>query len=328
MNHRGSAACAKLKGVNTLRLCFATDIHGSDVCFRKFVNAGKFYQADVLILGGDTTGKMLVFLVDQEDGTFLTTYNTEQGELIREGSDLDEFEKQVHNAGYYTLRVSKSRMRELNANQTSIERAFMEVMLETTQRWMDLAEERLQGTDIRCVIAPGNDDHLEIDEVIKVSKRIEYGEGRIVRLGDYELLSCGWTNPTPWDTPRECSEDALAERLEALGQLLQNPRNAIFNLHAPPYNTCLDDAPELTENLRMVASGATKAVGSTTVRDFIKKYQPMLSLHGHIHEAKGECKVGRTTCINPGSAYGEGVLQAFLADIEHGSVRSHLMVTG
>jgi Icc-related predicted phosphoesterase len=204
----------------------------------------------------------------------------------------------------------------------------MEVMLETWDRWVKLAEERLRDTKIRCVIAPGNDDHEDIDEVIKASDRIEYGEGQILQLGGYELLSCGWTNSTPWDTPRECTEEELAERLEALGHRVQNMRTAIFNLHAPPFNSGLDDAPQLKQGLQLVASGATQAVGSTAVRDFIQKYQPMLSLHGHIHEARGECKIGRTVCVNPGSAYGEGVLQGYLADIEDGVVRSQLMVTG
>ena len=314
--------------MNILRLCFATDIHGSDVCFKKFINAGKFYDADVIILGGDTTGKMLVFVVDQGDGTFLTTYNADEGELIASGPDLEVFEKQVHNSGYYSVRVSKSEMREFNADPALVEQAFMQAMLDTTQRWMELAEERLKDAKTRCIICPGNDDHLEIDEIIKASSRIEYGEGRILQLDGHELLSCGWTNPTPWDTPRECSEDELAERLEVLGRQLENPRKAIFNLHAPPYNSGLDNAPELTENLQMLASGVMTAVGSTAVRDFIMKYQPLLSLHGHIHESKSECKIGKTTSINPGSAYGEGILQAFLVDIERGGLRSRLMVNG
>jgi Icc-related predicted phosphoesterase len=311
-----------------MRLFFVTDIHGSDVCFRKFINSGKFYQADVIILGGDTTGKMLVFLVDQQDGTFLTTYNTDDGELFAEGAKLSEFEGQVRNSGYYPLRVTTARMRELNANVDLMEQAFMEAMLGTWDRWARLAEERLRDTNVRCIIAPGNDDVEEIDEVIKASDRIEYGEGQILEVGGYELLSCGWTNPTPWDTPRECPEEELAERLEVLGDRVQNMRTAIFDLHAPPFNSGLDDAPQLKKGLQLVASGATQAVGSTAVRDFIQRHQPMLALHGHIHESRGESKIGRTVCVNPGSAYGEGVLQGYLADIEDGVVRSQLMVTG
>jgi uncharacterized protein len=311
-----------------VRLLFVTDIHGSEVCFRKFINAGKFYEADAVILGGDTTGKMLVFLVDQEDGTFLSTYNSEDGDLVRNGPELTEFEQQVRNAGYYPLRVSKSRMRELNTDPSLMDKVFTEVMLETWNGWVELAEERLADSAVRCIVAPGNDDQVEIDEIIKASKRIEYGEARVLQLGDYELLSCGWTNPTPWDTPRECTEEELAERLEKLAGGVRDMKKAIFNLHAPPFNSGLDEAPELKEGLRLAASGATRAVGSTAVRDFIRRYQPMLSLHGHIHEGRGECKIGRTVCVNPGSAYGEGILQGYLADIHKGSVRSHLMVTG
>ena len=211
-----------------MRLLFVTDIHGSEICFKKFVNAAKFYEADVIILGGDTTGKMLVFLVDQGDKTFMTTYNTEVGELINDGSELVDFERQVRNAGYYPLRVSKTRMRELNENPEEMGRAFTEVMLDTWRAWLEMAEERLRDSAVRCIVAPGNDDQEEIDEVIKASKRIEYGEGRVIQLGEYELLSCGWTNPTPWDTPRECSEEELGDRLEGLvGQCQQHEEGDI-----------------------------------------------------------------------------------------------------
>ncbi|MCL5257041.1 MAG: metallophosphoesterase [Chloroflexi bacterium] len=311
-----------------MRLFFATDVHGSDICFKKFVNSGKFYKADVIILGGDTTGKMLVFLVDQGDGSFLSNYSSDEDELFHEGAELEEHEKNIRNSGYYPYRVTKAQMRELNSSHEAMESLFQRVMLETTERWVKLAEERLKDTSIRCIIAPGNDDHLEIDEVIKASERIEYGEGRVIDLGKHELLSCGWTNPTPWDTPRECSEEELLAKIEGLAKEVKNPKSAIFNLHAPPYRSGLDDAPELKENLQMVAGGATKPVGSTAVRAVIEKYQPMLGLHGHIHEGKGEQKIGKTMCINPGSAYGDWVLQGYLADVDDRGIGSQLLITG
>jgi uncharacterized protein len=311
-----------------MRLYFVTDIHGSDICFKKFINAGKFYKADVIILGGDTTGKMLVFFVDQGNGTFLTNYNSEQDEIVREGPELEEYEKNIRNSGYYPIRVSKQRMRELNANPGLMDQAFMAAMLETTERWVKLAEDRLKDTNIRCIIAPGNDDHVEIDDVIKRSERVEYGENRIIQLDGYELLSCGWCNPTPWATPRESPEDQLEDRIEALAQQVKNPRKAIFNLHAPPFQSGLDDAPALKADLQMEASGATLPVGSRAVRKIVEKYQPMLGLFGHIHEGKGEQKIGRTLCVNPGSSYADWALQGFLADIKDGVIGSTLLVTG
>jgi uncharacterized protein len=57
-------------------------------------------------------------------------------------------------------------------------------------------------------------------------------------------------------------------------------------------------------------------VGSTAVRDAILKYQPMLALHGHIHESSGIRKLGTTTLVNPGSEYAEGILRGALIDLD------------
>ncbi|RLG63511.1 hypothetical protein DRO02_06455 [archaeon] len=61
--------------------------------------------------------------------------------------------------------------------------------------------------------------------------------------------------------------------------------------------------------------------GSKSVRYVIEKYQPLVSLHGHIHESFGFCKIGRTYCVNPGSEYAEGILRAFLVEIDGKKVK-------
>jgi hypothetical protein len=311
-----------------MRIYFTTDVHGSEICFKKFLNAGKFYGADVIILGGDTTGKMLVFLVDQGDGTYACSYRTGSEEYFREGHELDEFENGIRNTGYYPCRVSKARMRELNADSRLMDELFLELMLQTTERWMKLAEGRLGGTDIRCIIAPGNDDDPAIDEIIKASRRVEYAEGSLVSVGPHEIVSCGWTNPTPWQTYRECSEDELAVRLESLASMVTDWQCAIVNFHAPPYQTGLDEAPEISKDLQLAASGAMRAVGSTAVKEAILKHKPLLGLHGHIHESKCSQKLGRTLCINPGSAYADWILQGVVVDLEGDRIGGHLFVTG
>jgi Icc-related predicted phosphoesterase len=64
------------------------------------------------------------------------------------------------------------------------------------------------------------------------------------------------------------------------------------------------------------------------VRDAILEYQPMLSLHGHIHESRGTQKLGRTLAINPGSAYNDWSLQGVIVDFEGSEVERQMPTTG
>ena len=94
-----------------------------------------------------------------------------------------------------------------------------------------------------------------------------------------------------------------------VAQVTAPPEHTIFSFHCPPYGTGLDDAPELTADMSLKDAGrATVPVGSTAVREAIEAHQPALSLHGHIHEARGTHRLGQTLCINPGSSYEQGQL--------------------
>jgi Icc-related predicted phosphoesterase len=203
-------------------------------------------------------------------------------------------------------------------------------MLDGVQRWMDLAQEKLQGTGVRCFVCPGNDDELEVDGVIARSETVELGEGRVIDVGGYEMISTGWSNPTPWNTHREEEEDVLGKRIEAMASQVRDPSRAIFNLHPPPYRSGLDEAPALDKDMRLKHGGrALRAVGSTAVRAAIERYGPLLSLHGHVHEGKGVAKLGRTLSINPGSSYEEGLLMGavVMLDTKKG-VKSYQLVAG
>jgi uncharacterized protein len=106
---------------------------------------------------------------------------------------------------------------------------------------------------------------------------------------------------------------------------------AVFNFHAPPYGTGLDEAPALDENMRPILGGAVmKPVGSTAVKEAILKYQPALSVHGHIHESKGVLRLGKTLTMNPGSSYTDGVLQGAVIDLNEkkGKVARYILVNG
>ncbi|HEX5911947.1 MAG TPA: hypothetical protein VFY54_02330, partial [Rubrobacter sp.] len=208
---------------------------------------------------------------------------------------------------------------------------FYKEMLGTIERWMRMADEKLEGTDIECFVSPGNDDQFEVDEIIASAKRVKLAEGKVVEFGDFQMVSTGWSNRTPWDTYREEDEEDLAARLKKMtDQVTAPPERTIYNFHCPPYGSGLDDAPELTEDLRPKHGGRSIVpVGSTAVRDAIKEGQPALALHGHIHEAKGNTRIGNTLCINPGSSYEQGQLLGAVVNLDGGKkVKRFVLTTG
>jgi Icc-related predicted phosphoesterase len=305
-------------------------VHGSEICWRKFLNSGQHYRADVIILGGDMTGKALVPIIDDGGGRWHATLLENRETLVGE-EQVARFEQAVIRRGYYPFRVDPDELRELSQDEPRWHALFEEHMLATVERWMELADEKLAGTGIRCFVCPGNDDQLEVDDVIARARTVELGEGRVLELDEYQMASSGWANRTPWDTYREEDEAQLAQRIERMAsQLTAPPERTIFSLHCPPYGTGLDDAPELTAEMDLKDAGhAMKPVGSTAVRDAIERYQPALSLHGHIHECRATKRIGRTLCVNPGSSYEQGQLLGAVIDIEGGKkVKKFVLTSG
>lgn len=312
------------------RLFFATDIHGSETCWRKFLNAGKFYRADVLVLGGDMTGKALVPITQLPDGTFKATL-LQQEFLLRDEDEARDMERRVGSRGYYPFRVTPEQLDEFAADPTQVDVFFHRQMLALLERWMALADERLEGAGLRCYVCPGNDDSPETDDVIRGSRRVELAEGRAVDLGDgFSMLSTGWSNVTPWQTYRELPEPELGAKIEAMIPSGADMRRTVFNLHCPPYASGLDEAPEVDQDLNMKDAGRSLVpVGSTAVREAILKHQPLLSLHGHIHEGKGVARLGKTLCINAGSLYEQGVLQGVVVELDpRKGIKSYTLTTG
>ncbi|UCH60679.1 MAG: metallophosphoesterase [Anaerolineales bacterium] len=312
-----------------MKLYYATDLHGSEICWKKFINAGKFYEVDTLILGGDMTGKAIVPIIAQGNERHKVTL-LEQETILDGQEAVDKMVQTIRNRGYYPYITDPDEVAELTGTPGRLDELFLEQMLATIQRWMDYADEKLSGTGIRCFVCPGNDDMLEVDDVIAASQSVQLAEGRVIQLDEHhEMASSGWTNPTPWDTHREESEQALLERLEAVISQVGNPRNAVFNLHAPPYGSGLDEAPELTEDLRPAYAGRSLvAVGSKAVMQVIDKYEPLLSLHGHIHEGKGTRKYRKTLCINPGSMYEQGILHGAVIELKPNKLGNYILTTG
>lgn len=308
---------------------FATDLHGSEVCFKKFLSAGPTYEADVVIMGGDCTGKMVVPVVAANGSGGWSCTWTGKTFSPRSDEELEELETQIRNQGYYPVRLSAMEMTRLSDDPRAVEEVFRSEMLATLRRWTALAEERLGDSGIRVIMTPGNDDEFEVDEVLAESSFVDAANDCIVEIeGGYQMLSLGWANPTPWTTPRETSEEDLRRRIDELAGGIEDMTRAIFNIHVPPFGSGLDFAPELRDGKQTRGGAVAVPVGSTAVAEALIEYQPMLSLHGHIHESRAVKKIGRTVAINPGSSYSDWRLQGIVVDLSDGKVSRYVPVTG
>ena len=317
------------KDLHVTTIFFATDIHGSDICWSKFLNAGKFYGADKLVLGGDMTGKAVIPFVHQGGKNYRITLLEQVFDTTNE-EELADMTKRVRSRGYYPYLTNPDEIAELEKDPERVSRIFLQEVLKVVQQWMDLADKKLDGTDMKVYCSPGNDDMDEVDEIIRSSKRVMLVEGLVSQLDDnHEMIASGWSNITPWKTHREENEDQLAVRYEAMYSQLKNPRNSIFNIHVPPHKSGLDEAPELDADLRPVLAGNSMIpVGSTALRKAIETVQPLLSLHGHIHEGRGATRIGKTLCINPGSMYEQGTLLGTIVKLGKNTIDNYVLTTG
>ncbi len=311
-----------------LRIFFATDVHGSDRCFRKFLAAAGVYEANVLLLGGDIAGKGLVPIRSQNGtlhaevrGESVTVPAEEEARLLAE----------INRLGFYGLRSSAEEIDRLREDPGHVVALFRREIAAQVGRWCDLAAERL-APEVRCIITPGNDDPFEVDAVLENAPRIECPERQLCDLGPVLLASLGDVTPTPWNTDREYSEDELARRIGEMLDAVPPGRRTVVNFHCPPYGSGLDTAPELDETLKPVIRGGRPSfipVGSKAVREAIKRYQPVVGLHGHIHESRAAQKIGDTLCLNPGSDYTADVLRGAVVDIaDDGSYLDFLFTAG
>jgi uncharacterized protein len=315
-----------------LRIFFCADIHGSERCFRKWLNAAKAYRVQALVFGGDLAGKILQPIVDLGGGRYQTDLYGRPIE-VDSAAGLEELRQQIRNAGRYDITVSVEEKRELDANPELVHQRFVESARTTAGRWLEMADERLREVSIPAFMMLGNDDFPEIGDVFGQSEMVTNPEDRVVQLpGGHEMISLGYSNPTPWHSPRELTEDELGPRLEAMASKLTDPGKAIFNFHVPPVDTHLDQAALLDETFTPITQGGRVQVGnvgSSSVRSLIERYQPMLSLHGHIHESPGMSKIGGTTAINPGSDYVDGVLRGAIVTVDRRKgVRGWQLVQG
>ncbi|MFQ6073786.1 MAG: phosphoesterase [Candidatus Bathyarchaeia archaeon] len=304
------------KGATT-RILFATDMHGSEGVWRKFLNASSMLKVNVAICGGDLTGKMIVPIIERKDGKYC--YYLMGKNHVVNSDGLQKAIKDVRGIGYYPYLTDEGEYEEMQKNREKVDEVFSKVMTSTLKNWLDLIREKVPS-ETRVIVCPGNDDRFSVDDLIRDHPDVVNAEGKVIAIDEtHEMISTGWVNPSPWHTTREEDEEKLEVRLEKYISQLKDAETAIFNFHAPPYQTKLDEAPLLDDDLNPVIQGGRVImvpVGSKAVKKMIEKYQPFLGLHGHIHEASGSIKIGRTHCVNPGSEYAEGILRAFLIEFK------------
>ena len=316
------------------KLFFATDLHGSTQAWRKMLNAVKAYDVQALICGGDVAGKRLYPIIDQGNGRFLTTVHGNRVEV--EGSDaVAEAKKQIATGGGYYQVMSPDEAAHLEQDQPAMDRAFTARVQERLEEWVALAEERLDG-DVKCYITGGNDDDDEMLAPLRVGNFVHVvpSEGRIVEVLGHPMVSLGWSNQTPWETPRETTEEKLATFIEESAGQLTDFDDVIFNLHVPPKDSSLDSCPKLDTSTwppQPVLSGGEVVMhgaGSTAVAEAIRQHQPLISLHGHIHESTAVTTIGRTTCINPGTEYQDGPLLGATLSLRPAEIVNYQLTRG
>lgn len=320
----------------TTRLFFATDLHGSERTFRKFINAGKFYSADLLVMGGDITGKLVIPIIKQANGHMRATLQGKTEHLSTD-AELQALLDRLGTLGFYSRIMEEDEFREVQADPAAVEALFHELARMKLEAWVDLAETRLAGTGIKCYVTGGNDDDPAVLTAIKRPGTQSFFacEGQVVNVDeDHTMVSIGYSTPTPWKTPREISDEALGEMIASTVAQVADLQHCIFNFHDPPAESTLDTCPELDWSVDppqpIVKAGqiVMHGAGSHSVRQAIEKYQPMLGLHGHIHESQAAAHLGRTLCVNPGSEYGEGVLRGCLINFAGGAIEGYQMTSG
>jgi len=330
--------------MTTIKLFFSTDVHGSEMCIRKFLNALKIYNAKIGILLGDLSGKMINPIVKQSDGSHTCDfmgYNI----VAKSEEELSELKRRISLTGNYYCILTPEKMKELLAEGKTIngridaqvrkihlgagktEELFRQCVIERLKNWDKLIEERLKNTGIKMFIAPGNDDILEVDDILDNFTYAINADNRKVSINDHEMVTLSWANHTPWDTPRECTEEELAKKIDKLTSQIENMEKAIFNFHIPPLDTSLDQAYKLSKDLVPSVSEMIGA-GSEAVLNSITEHQPLLGLHGHIHESRGVHKIRRTTCVNPGSEYSEGILRGVIITLDEEKVKGVQFTSG
>jgi Icc-related predicted phosphoesterase len=312
------------------RILYGSDFHGAEAVFRKFLSSGIQYKANALMVGGDVTGKAMIPVIHRGGGR----YEAHLFGADRKASTPDELlgvKKAISQVGFYPIVLEKEEADELEGDPDKMGARFEQEMCQRVREWMQLAEEKLTPHKITLYFMAGNDDLYSIDKVVEEFKSIRDPDMRHFEMdGGYEVVGLSNANMTPWHCARDIEEEELTKKLDTLAGMIQKPERTIAIIHVPPIGSGLDTCPDLDKNLKIITQGGQvvmKSAGSPAVRAFIEKVQPMLTLHGHIHESPGHVRNGRTLMINAGSEYAEGIMKAAIVNLEDGKVKGHMLIS-
>ena len=314
-------------------MVYSGDVHGSELVWLKFLKASEEYNADMVFMNGDLTGKKIVPIAEMKDGTWKTPNIFGKVWILKTREEVEEMMQKIRYAGMYPWVAPYDDIVDYAKDKKKWDKLFLEIMKQELDRWLTTAEEKLKE-NVEIIVAPGNDDPFEIDEIIKKHKRIIYPNDKVVWLDDqHPMITCEWVNPTPWDSPREEPEGKLEKRLRKKFEMIEGEdyKNVIAAFHAPPYDSGIDMAPKLDKKMRPVLVGGHPVmvpVGSKAVRKVLEEFQPLLGLHSHIHESPGEVNIGKTISINPGSEYDRGILRTYILDIGSSGLEKYWRITG
>ncbi len=308
------------------RVFFATDIHGSERCFRKFLNAGNVYGARVLILGGDFAGGPIIPIVRKVDGAYSCWVG---GKELRPKSqdEVDSVLRAIRDSGSYPYIVDYQEAQDLDDNVDSKRRLLRELARRQIQDWVELSVGRLRGTGMTCCLPLDTDNIIENERSLEGGGEIVNSRGRVVEIGEgYEMVTPKTSHHWLESDSMQADEDATMKEIESLAAKVKNPGRSIFNIHRPPVNTAIDQTPGSLTVSR--CCGQLVSSGSAATRRMIEEYQPLMGVHGHFHESRGVAKVGKTLCFNPGSEYESGILRGLICDLENDSIKSYLLTSG
>jgi Icc-related predicted phosphoesterase len=308
-----------------MRIFFSSDLHGSDVCFRKFLNAREFYHADVLLLGGDLCAGSIVFAEQIDAGWQVRLAGRDL--LLRDQSELEKFRSALANKGH--LLKLQSHQDPGSPDQGSDREDLDHEIQAQLRRWVELAATKSPRHPVYFV--PGNDDPYYLDDIFEFPPFINIHRKHILLDEETSIMGIGGSTPTPWKTEREYSEEQLEGFVTSTFNTKLDQKSLILLSHCPPHNSGLDLAPALLGDFSYelhLGMPRPVPVGSLAIREALRQLAPILGLFGHVHEGRGHTKIHQTLCINPGSAPWSGRLQGCLVDISEGKVASFQLTEG
>jgi uncharacterized protein len=304
-----------------IKILFASDLHGSDLVFNKILNNAVFHNVNAVIIGGDISGKSLTPIIEFQENKFKYNYFGENRIISKD--QIEDSIKSISNLGSYPIVMSEDQYDEILNNEKKFKNTFIQLIQGRLENWLKLAEEKLKKRSIRFIIMCGNDDDFILDDTIKKSDYAENPDQQSVKINDIMLIGESLTNYTPFNCPRDVEENKIELSLSVKLKKINLQKPFILISHAPPFNSSLDNVTKLDNNLKPVVLNGSPVIipaGSKVIRNVIEDQSPIMSLHGHIHESAGYTYIGNTLCINAGSSYNSGILQAYIISIDNNSV--------